>query len=194
MFASSSSDGDKTRAAPVRLGFCGGERLKNFRSIRRGIGQAAHEIAERRFGNAYRGSSLETVVSSIAEQRQIFRGADHVIPWKPKLRIPDICDSEADQLAFGHPFHVCNCCDDEGAVVAAIRQIDRMSITGLGPAVARPLNFILPTIVPPFNTAIVRGYNAITGAHVKLGRWESLSCDAQGHPRAQPRARGALVE
>lgn len=28
------------------------ERLKNFRSIRRGIGQVASEIAERRFGNA----------------------------------------------------------------------------------------------------------------------------------------------
>lgn len=62
------------------------ERLKNFRSIRRGIGQVAREIADRRFGNACRGSSLETVVGSIAEQRQIFRGADHAFLWKPKLR------------------------------------------------------------------------------------------------------------
>jgi hypothetical protein len=29
------------------------------------------------FGNLFRGSSLETVVASIAEQRQIFKGADH---------------------------------------------------------------------------------------------------------------------
>jgi hypothetical protein len=42
------------------------------------------------FGNAYRGSSLETVVHSIAEQRQVFKGADHAFLWKPKLRIPDI--------------------------------------------------------------------------------------------------------
>lgn len=66
------------------------ERLKNFRSIRRGIGQVIREIDAGTFGNVYRGSSLETVVASIAEQRQIFKGADHAFLWKPKLRIPDI--------------------------------------------------------------------------------------------------------
>lgn len=45
------------------------------------------------FGNLYKGSSLETVVRSIAEQRQIFKGADHAFLWKPKLRIPDIYES-----------------------------------------------------------------------------------------------------
>ncbi|MBL6652628.1 MAG: type II restriction endonuclease, partial [Reyranella sp.] len=45
------------------------ERLKNFRSIRRGIQQVVAEISQGVFGNAYRGSSLETVVGSIAEQR-----------------------------------------------------------------------------------------------------------------------------
>ena len=54
------------------------ERLKNCRSIRRGIRLVVG------------GSSLETVVGSVAEQRQIFRGADHAFLWKPKLRIPDI--------------------------------------------------------------------------------------------------------
>ena len=106
------------------------ERLKNFRSIRRGIGQVASEIAERRFGNAYRGSSLETVVGSIAEQRQIFRGADHTFLWKPKLRIPDIYESERNQLAFGHLLNSCNCCDSEQGVIAAIRQIDLLAIKG----------------------------------------------------------------
>ncbi|HBH02671.1 MAG TPA: type II restriction endonuclease, partial [Candidatus Rokubacteria bacterium] len=66
------------------------DRLKNFRSIRRGIGQVVAEVDAGTFGNAYKGSSLETVVGSIAEQRQIFRGADHAFLWKPKLRIPDI--------------------------------------------------------------------------------------------------------
>ena len=42
------------------------ERLKNFRSIRRGIGQVIKEIDEGSFGNVYRGSSLQTVVASIA--------------------------------------------------------------------------------------------------------------------------------
>lgn len=53
------------------------QRLKNFRSIRRGIGLVVREIDTGTFGNAYRGSSLATVVASVAEQRQIFKGADH---------------------------------------------------------------------------------------------------------------------
>jgi type II restriction enzyme len=59
------------------------------------------EIAEGRFGNKYKGSSLETVVGSIAEQRQIFEGADHAFLWKPKLRIPDIYESPENQRSFG---------------------------------------------------------------------------------------------
>ncbi len=148
------------------------ERLKNFRSIRRGIALVAREIAERRFGNAYRGSSLETVVGSIAEQRQIFRGADHAFLWKPKLRIPDIYENDRNQLAFGRLLHTCNCCDSEDEVIAAIQDIDRLSIKGLGPAVGNLLYFVHPTLVPAFNTAIVRGYNALTGSSVKLGRWD----------------------
>lgn len=69
------------------------ERLKNFRSIRHGIGIVVRDIQVGTFGNAYRGSSLETVVSSIAEQRQIFKGADHAFLWKPKLRISDIYEN-----------------------------------------------------------------------------------------------------
>jgi len=59
-----------------RTWFLWDERLKNFRSIRRGLKIVVDEIEAGRFGNLYRGSSLETVVSSIAEQRQMFRGAE----------------------------------------------------------------------------------------------------------------------
>ena len=52
------------------------ERLKNFRSIRRGLQEVVAEIESGAFGNVYNGSSLQTVVGSIAEQRQIFKGAD----------------------------------------------------------------------------------------------------------------------
>ncbi len=65
-----------------RTWFLWEERLKNFRSIRRGLGLVVEEIAKGTFGNAYRGSSLEVVVGSIAEQRQIFQGADHAFLWK----------------------------------------------------------------------------------------------------------------
>ena len=145
--------------------------MKNFRSIRRGIGQVVRDIEAGTFGSAYRGSSLETVVGSIAEQRQIFRGADHAFLWKPKLRIPDIYEHAANQRAFAHLLYTCDCCDTAEAVVAAIHRIDTLDIKGLGPAVANLLYFIHPTLVSPFNTAIVNGFNAVTGSNVKLGRW-----------------------
>ena len=63
------------------------ERIKNFRSIRRGLQKVVEEIESGAFGTAYRGSSLETVVHSIAEQRQIFKGADHAWLWKPKFEL-----------------------------------------------------------------------------------------------------------
>lgn len=147
------------------------ERLKNFRSIRRGIQQVVAEIEAGRFGNAYRGSSLETVVCSIAEQRQIFKGADHAFLWKPKLRIPDIYENPANQQAFGHFLNVCLCGNGEQALIEAIHALDGKAIKGLGPAVANILYFLHPTLVPPFNTAIVKGFNALTGGNVKLGRW-----------------------
>lgn len=147
------------------------ERIKNFRSIRRGLEAVVEEIEAGRFGNVYKGSSLETVVGSIAEQRQIFKGADHAFLWKPKLRIPDIYESRPNQLAFGRFLHHCACCSTDEAILNAIQTLDALAIKGLGPAAANLLYFLHPTRVPPFNTAIVNGYNALTGAKVKLGRW-----------------------
>ncbi len=164
-----------------RTWFLWEERIKNFRSIRRGISAVVAEIEANTFGNVYKGSSLETVVKSIAEQRQVFRGADHAFLWKPKLRIPDIYEDRANQLAFGRFLQTCACCPcDEAPVVEAIRTLDRVSIKGLGPAVANILYFLHPTVAPPFNTAIVKGYNLLTGAKVKLGRWEEYLAMRRG--------------
>lgn len=49
--------------------------------------------------------------------------------------------------------------------------MDAYKIKGLGPAVANILYFLHPSIAPPFNTAIVRGYNALSRANAELGRW-----------------------
>lgn len=166
--------------ATYRTWFLWDERVKNFRSIRRGIQQVVTDIEGSTFGNAYRGSSLETVVHSIAEQRQIFKGADHAFLWKPKLRIPDIYENPDNQRAFGRLLDACVCCNAEPQILAAIRQIDARQIKGLGPAVANLLYFLHPTLVPPFNTAIVNGYNVLTGAKVKLGRWDEFLAMRQG--------------
>lgn len=168
------------------------ERLKNFRSIRRGLQVVVQEIEAGAFGNLYRGSSLETVVRSIAEQRQIFKGADHAFLWKPKLRIPDIYESPENQRAFAHFLDTCACCNDDAAIVAAIRTLDARTIKGLGPAVANLLYFLHPTRVPPFNTAIVQGYNALTGARVRLGRWDDFLAMREGILRINEQHRGLL--
>ena len=156
------------------------ERLKNFRSIRRGLVEVVEEIQLGTFGSAYKGSSLETVVGSIAEQRPMFKGADHAWLWKPKLRIPDIYENRENQLGFAGFLDACVCCSTEAQVLAAVQQLDRRRIKGLGPAAANLLYFLHPTIVPPFNTAIVNGYNALTGARVKLGKWDQYLAMREG--------------
>jgi type II restriction enzyme len=166
--------------ATYRTWFLWEERLKNFRSIRRGIAEVVAEIDAGRFGNVYKGSSLETVVGSIAEQRQIFKGADHAFLWKPKLRIPDIYESRDNQLAFGRFLDACICCTGEDALLTAVRRLDERKVKGLGPAAANLLYFLHPTLAPPFNTAIVNGYNALTGAKVKLGKWEEYLAMREG--------------
>ena len=150
------------------------ERLKNFRSIRRGLLEVVGQIERGEFGNQYRGSSLETVVSSITEQRQIFKGADHAWLWKPKLRIPDIYENRQNQAAFGRFLSTCMCCSEENQLLEAVRTLDACQIKGLGPAAANLMYFLHPTVVPPFNTAVVNGYNALTGSGVKLGRWDQI--------------------
>lgn len=168
------------------------ERLKNFRSIRRGIGQVVRDIEAGTFGNVYRGSSLETVVGSVAEQRQIFKGADHAFLWKPKLRIPDIYENAENQRAFSRLLNTCDCCDTSQAVIEAIQKIDALKIKGLGPAVANLLYFIHPTLVSPFNTAIVKGVNAVTGSNFKLGRWDHYLSMREGLIRLNEQHRQKL--
>jgi len=167
-------------AATYQSWFLWEERLKNFRSIRRGLQAVISEIEADTFGTQYRGSSLETVVHSIAEQRQIFKGADHAFLWKPKLRIPDIYESRENQQAFGLFLNSCLCCSTDQSVLDAIHALDRLKIKGVGPAAANLLYFLHPTRVPPFNTAIVKGYNAITQSKVKLGSWPDYLVMRQG--------------
>src|SRR5512147_1762086 len=81
--------------------FLGGEaRMKAFRAIRRGIRDTVDSIAAETFGNDFKGSPLEVVLTAITEQKQIFEGAAHPFFWKPKLRIPDIYENDANKRRF----------------------------------------------------------------------------------------------
>jgi len=180
--------------ASYRTWFLWEERIKNFRSIRRGLQAVIDEIRADAFGNAYRGSSLETVVHSIAEQRQVFKGADHAFLWKPKLRIPDIHEDGANQVAFGRFLDACLRGTAEAQVLAAIQALDQAGITSLGPAAANLLYFLHPTWVSPFNTAIVKGYNALTGANATLGKWDESLAMGPGDRRPQRQPPDAPLE
>lgn len=148
------------------------DRLKAFRTIRRGVHQVIADIKAGTFGNDFKGSSLEFVLSCIAEQKQVFVGIAHPFYWKPKLRIPDIYENEANKRAFGQFLQACLTATKEEQLLREIILLDQKKIKGLGPAVASILYFLHPTLIPPFNTAIVNGFNKLFGENIKLGSWK----------------------
>ena len=146
-------------------------RLKAFRSIRRGVDEVVRAVRNGTFGNDYKGSTLETVLESVTEQKQVFQGAAHAFYWKPKLRIPDIYENEDHKRAFADFLDGCLNTGEEGRLLELVYSLDRRRIKGLGPAVANILYFLHPTLFPPFNTAILRGFNAVFADAKKLGSW-----------------------
>jgi len=146
-------------------------RLKAFRAIRRGVMDVVATIRDGSFGNDFKGSPLETVLDSITEQKQVFAGAAHPFYWKPKLRIPDIYENDENKIAFGSFLDSCLNANSSERIIREIHALDSRKIKGLGPAVANILYFLHPTLFPPFNTAIVRGYNALFKDNKKLGSW-----------------------
>ena len=147
------------------------ERLKAFRSIRRGVIQVIEDIKNKTFPNDFKGSSLEFVLSCISEQKQVFVGVAHPFYWKPKLRIPDIYENQQNKIAFGQFLENCLNAKTEDQIIKEILKLDELKIKGLGPAVASILYFLHPTIMPPFNTAIINGFNSIFKDKKKLGSW-----------------------
>jgi len=149
------------------------ERLKAFRSIRRGVGTVVEDIKHGRFPNDFKGSSLEFVLGCIAEQKQVFEGAAHPFYWKPKLRIPDIYENEANKQGFGEFLYACLETTDVRVLEKEVLKLAARGIKGLGPAVGNILYFLHPTLFPPFNTAMLNGFNALFQTKKKLGSWES---------------------
>jgi len=148
------------------------ERLKAFRSIRRGVIQVINDIKEGIFPNDFKGSSLEFVLTCITEQKQVFEGASHPFYWKPKLRIPDIYENQENKRYFGQFLENCLNATNENTLLTELIKLDEKKIKGLGPAVASILYFLHPTIIPPCNTAIVNGFNILFKRKVKLGSWK----------------------
>lgn len=147
------------------------QRLKAFRTIRRGVLQVIEDIKNKTFPNDFKGSSLEFVLNCIAEQKQVFVGVSHPFYWKPKLRIPDIYENQTNKTAFGQFLENCINAKSEEQIIKEIVRLDALQIKGLGPAVGSILYFLHPTLFPPFNTAIVNGFNALFSDKKKLGSW-----------------------
>lgn len=170
------------------------ERMKAFRAIRRGVRDTVASIAAGTFGNDFKGSSLEFVLTAITEQKQVFEGAAHPFYWKPKLRIPDIYENTANQRKFGMFLEACLSATREDQIVAEMSRLANAQIKGLGPAVANIVYFLHPTLVPPFNTAMVNGFNALFNDKKKLGSWESYLAmrEAILHVNSQSEVRNRL--
>ena len=146
-------------------------RMKAFRSIRRGVMEIVDAIKSEKFGNDFKSSPLEFVLSCITEQKQVFQGAAHPFYWKPKLRIPDIYENEENKAAFGRFLESCHATSSGDRLIREILTLDDRRIKGLGPAVANILYFLHPTHMPPFNTAMLNGFNAVFEDNKKLGSW-----------------------
>jgi type II restriction enzyme len=146
-------------------------RMKAFRSIRHGVIDVINSIKNNTFGNDFKGSPLEFVLNCITEQKQVFEGAAHPFYWKPKLRIPDIYENEENKRLFGQFLESCLSANSVDKIIREIIKLDSFKIKGLGPAVANILYFLHPTLMPPFNTAMVNGFNAVFSDNKKLGSW-----------------------
>lgn len=168
------------------------DRLKAFRSIRRGVREIVDAVVGGRFGNDFKGSPLEVVLTAITEQKQVFEGAAHPFYWKPKLRIPDIYENVENKRRFAQCLDACLNATREDQVLAEVSRLADARIKGLGPSVANILYFLHPTIIPPFNTAIVNGFNALFGAKKKLGSWESFLEMRESIVRTNELVRGLL--
>jgi len=147
-------------------------RMKAFRSIRKGVKDTILSIQQDTFGNDFKGSPLEFVLNCITEQKQVFEGAAHAFYWKPKLRIPDIYENEVNKRIFGQFLESCMSTNSVDKLIKEIIKLDSFNIKGLGPAAANILYFLHPTLMPPFNTAIVNGFNAVFKDRKKLGSWQ----------------------
>jgi type II restriction enzyme len=147
-------------------------RMKAFRSIRSGVKDTIKSIKNESFGNDFKGSPLEFILSCITEQKQVFKGAAHPFYWKPKMRIPDIYENEENKKIFGQFLEACMSANTADKLIKEIIKLDSYNIKGLGPSVANILYFLHPTLIPPFNTAILNGFNAVFADNKKLGSWK----------------------
>lgn len=120
------------------------DRLKAFRSIRRGVGTVVEDIKQKRFPNDFKGSSLEFVLSCIAEQKQVFEGAAHPFYWKPKLRIPDIYENDENKGAFGEFLFACLETADIRILEREVLKLAGRSIKGLGQRSPISSTFFIP--------------------------------------------------
>lgn len=111
-------------------------------------------------------------MNCITEQKQVFEGAAHPFYWKPKLRIPDIYENEENKRIFGQFLESCMSANTADKIIKEIIKLDEYKIKGLGPAVANILYFLHPTLMPPFNTAMIKGFNAVFSDKKKLGSWQ----------------------
>jgi type II restriction enzyme len=148
-------------------------RLAAFKTVPTGVVEVVAAIKSGTFPNDFKQSPLERVLDRITEQKEVFQGAAHAFYWKPKLGIPDIYENEKNKAAFGSFLENCLSCRSCDGILTEVLKLDGLGIKGLGPAVANILYFLHPTFMPPFNTAMLKGFNIVFNDNKKLGSWQA---------------------
>jgi type II restriction enzyme len=152
--------------------FVGGEeRMKAFRAIRRGVRDTVDSIAAGTFGNDFKGSPLEVVLTAITEQKQVFEGAAHPFFWKPthilhlRERVQETKVWRVSEASNATP----------GQVLAEISARRR---TNQNSARQSPTSCISCTRrCAAFNTAMVNGFNACLRQRARLVEFSGVRED-----------------
>jgi len=134
------------------------DRLKAFRSIKKGVIQVIDDIKNDNFPNGIKGSSLGFVLKCITEQKEVFKGAKHPFDWKPKMRIPDIYENQKNKKYFGQFLENCmNTTNEENGIMAEMNKVFE-SVPGRGEAE----KIILEKWVPLMDEAVKKSSELTT--------------------------------
>lgn len=126
-----------------------------------------------RFGDDFKGSPLETVLDSIAEQKQVLKEPPICFYWNPRCGSRTFTRIRATNRHSVFFWSDASAQPPKTAYCGRFGNLDRRQIKELGPAVTSILYFLHPTAFPPINTALLNGFYALFSDKKKLGSWSN---------------------
>ena len=160
-----------TRVGPTARGSCGSSGSRTC-SIRAGIAEVVRDRCghvRQRLQGLIAGDGCSFDRRATAD----LQGADHAFLWKPKPASPTSTRARTTSGPRAVPARLL-VLRKRGGRGAGDPPTRRLRHQGPRSRRGQHAHFLHPTLVPPFNTAIVKG-TTLTGSKVKLGRGRSTS-------------------